>query len=234
MAAAPTQKSKTHFGVTMKAKYKIVIADDHTLFRQGLRALLALHPEFEIVGEAEDGRAAIKCAADHHPDLVLMDLSMPKMNGPEAIQEIKKSFPKVKILVVTVHRTEEYVIASLRAGANGYILKYASHEELILAITSILKGENYLSPKISGTVIDGYLRGEGIKQEKTSWESLTLREREILKLIAEGHRNKAIADHLYISLVTVRTHRANIMKKLNAHNVSDLTALAMQKGLISE
>jgi two-component system response regulator NreC len=218
----------------MKAKYRIVIADDHTLFRQGLRALLALHPELEVVGEAEDGRSAIKCVAEHQPDLVLMDLSMPRMNGPEAIHEIKKTFPKTKILVVTVHRTEEYVVASLRSGANGYILKYASHEELILAITSVLKGENYLSPKISGTVIDGYLKKDGIKHDKTAWESLTSREREILKLIAEGHRNKAIADHLCLSLVTVRTHRANIMRKLNAHNVSDLTALAMQRGLITE
>jgi DNA-binding NarL/FixJ family response regulator len=218
----------------MKAKYRIVIADDHTLFRQGLRALLAMHPEFEVVGEAEDGRSAVKCVADHQPDLVLMDLSMPRMNGPEAIHEIKKTFPKIKILVVTVHRTEEYVVASLRSGANGYILKYASHEELILAITSVLKGENYLSPKISGTVIDGYLKKDGIKHDKTAWESLTSREREILKLIAEGHRNKAIADHLCLSLVTVRTHRANIMRKLNAHNVSDLTALAMQRGLITE
>jgi two-component system, NarL family, response regulator NreC len=209
-----------------------VIVEDHTLFRQGLRALLSMHAEFEIVGEAEDGRAACKCVAAQEPDLVLMDLSMPRMNGPEAIQEIKKAFPKTKILVVTVHRAEEYVVAALRSGANGYILKYASHEELIIAIKSIMKGGSYLSPRISGTVIDGYLKGDGIQKAKTPWESLTTREREILKLIAEGHRNKAIADHLCISLVTVRTHRANIMRKLDVHNLSELTSLAIQKGLI--
>jgi two-component system, NarL family, response regulator NreC len=212
-------------------KSKIVIVEDHTLFRQGLRALLSMHAEFEIVGEAEDGRAACKCVADQEPDLVLMDLSMPRMNGPEAIHEIKKAFPRTKILVVTVHRAEEYVVAALRSGANGYILKYASHEELIIAIRSILKGGSYLSPRISGTVIDGYLRGDGVQTAKTPWESLTAREREILKLIAEGYRNKAIADHLCISLVTVRTHRANIMKKLDVHNLSELTSLAIQKGL---
>lgn len=214
-------------------KHRIVIAEDHTLFRQGLRALLAMHPEFEIVGEAEDGRSAIKCVVDKRPDLVLMDLSMPKMNGPEAIQEILKAFPKTKILVITVHRTEEYVVAALRSGANGYILKYASHEELVVAIRSVLRGGNYLSPRISGAVIEGYLRGETAKQAKTAWDNLTSREREILKLIAEGNRNKAIAEHLCISLVTVRTHRANIMKKLDVHNVSELTALALQKGLIA-
>ena len=211
---------------------RLIIAEDHTLVRQGIKAILAMYSEIEIVGEAEDGRTAIKYAAELEPDLVLLDLSMPNMNGTEAISEIKRVSPETRILIITVHKEDEHVIRAFQEGANGYLLKYACHEELIIAIRSILQGHNYISPRISGIVIEGYLKGECQTGFKTAWDNLTAREREIIKLIAEGHRNKDIAKFLCISLGTVRTHRANLMKKLEIHNVSELTALAIEKGLV--
>jgi DNA-binding NarL/FixJ family response regulator len=158
---------------------------------------------------------------------------MPRMNGMEAIKEIKKQCPETKILVLTVHRTEEYILATLRAGANGYILKDATHAELLMAIKSVLMGKRYLSPGVSEKVIEGYLEGRKTLKSSTPWDTLTQREREVLKLIAEGYKNKEIADYLYISVKTVEKHRANLMKKLDLHSTSSLTAFAMEKGLIN-
>lgn len=217
----------------MPPKIKIVIAEDHTIVREGLRALLNADPEFEVVGEVEDGREAIRSIDTFTPDLMLMDLSMPRLNGMDAIREIKKQRPSIKIIVLTVHKTEEYVLASLEAGADGYILKDATHAELSICIRHVLKGKRYLSPEVSDKVIDGYLDGKkGIKEE-TAWDKLTQREREILKLIAEGYKNREIADYLYISVKTVEKHRANLMGKLDLHSASELTAFAIEKGLVS-
>ena len=155
----------------MKKKYEIVIAEDHTILREGLRALLSSHPDFEVVGEAEDGREAIRRIEKLMPDLVLMDLSMPRMNGLEAIKEIKKRSPEVKIIALTVHKTEEYILATLQAGADGYALKDATHSELVMAIEHVLEGNSYLSPDISGKVIEGYL--EGRKTLKISFNNLS-------------------------------------------------------------
>ena len=213
--------------------YRIVIAEDHTILREGLRALLSAKPDFSIVGEAEDGRAAIRCVGQEQPDLILMDLSMPKMNGLEAIKEIKKLNPDTKVIVLTVHKTEEYILASLRAGADGYVLKDSTHSELEMAINNVLRGKRFLSPGISEKVIGGYLEGKTTVKTKSVWDTLTQREREILKLIAEGNKNKEIADYLCISLKTVEKHRTNLMKKLDLHNVASLTAFAMEKGLLS-
>ena len=212
--------------------YRIVIAEDHTILREGLKALLSAKADFSIVGEAEDGRDAIRCVGQERPDLILMDLSMPKMNGLEAIREIKKQNPDTKVIVLTVHKTEEYILASLRAGADGYVLKDATHSELEMAINNVLKGKRFLSPGISEKVIGGYLEGKTTGKTKSVWDTLTQREREILKLIAEGNKNKEIADYLCISLKTVEKHRTNLMKKLDLHNVASLTAFAMEKGLI--
>lgn len=217
----------------MIGKYKVVIAEDHTILREGLRALLSSSADFEIVGEAEDGRSAIKCVENVRPDLVLMDLSMPRMNGMEALREIKKLCPEIKVLVLTVHKTEEYVLATLHAGADGYVLKDATHTELVMAAKSVLMGKRYLSPGISEKVIEGYLEGRRRLKSRSAWDTLTQREREILKLIAEGHKNKEIADYLCLSVKTVETHRVNLMRKLDLHNVSALTAFAMEKGLIT-
>jgi len=217
----------------MKEKQRIVIAEDHRILREGLRALISSNPNFDIVGEAEDGRDAIRCVEKLTPDLILLDLSMPRMNGMEAIKEIKKQCPETKILVLTVHRTEEYILATLRAGANGYVLKDATHAELLMAIKSVLMGKRYLSPGVSEKVIEGYLEGRKTLKSSTPWDTLTQREREVLKLIAEGYKNKEIADYLYISVKTVEKHRANLMKKLDLHSTSSLTAFAMEKGLMN-
>lgn len=217
----------------MKRPTRIIIAEDHTILREGLRALLSSQPDFEIVGEAENGRDAIRCVGEGNPDLILIDLSMPKMNGLEAIKEIKKQNSDTKVIVLTVHKTEEYILAALQAGADGYVLKDATHAELEMAITNVLKGKRFLSPGISEKVIGGYLEGKMSVNAKSTWDTLTQREREILKLIAEGNKNKEIADYLCISLKTVEKHRTNLMKKLDLHNVASLTAFAMEKGLIS-
>lgn len=217
----------------MTPRYRIVIAEDHTILREGLRSLLSSHPEFEIVGEAEDGREAIRCVEKFKPDLILTDLSMPRMNGMEAVQEIKRQNPQTKVLVLTVHKTEEYILSALKAGADGYLLKDSTHVELVMAVKKVLSGKPYISPEVSERVIEGYLEGRKRVRSKTSYETLTSREREILKLIAEGYRNKEIADDLCISVKTVEKHRANLMEKLNLHNVQTLTAFAIEKGLVS-
>jgi len=218
---------------TMKKPYRLIIAEDHTILREGLKALIGSDPELEIIGEAIDGRDAVSCVEELAPDLVLMDLSMPKMHGLEAIKEIKSRFPKTKILTLTVHKTEEYVYAALQAGTDGYVLKDATHAELSLAIKNVLKGNQYLSPAISAKVIKGYLGGEKTPLENSAWnDTLTQREREVLKLIAEGHKNREIADLLFISAKTVEKHRSNLMGKLKLHNVAAITAYAIEKGLV--
>jgi two-component system response regulator NreC len=217
----------------MAPKHRIVIAEDHTILREGLRSLLSSSPDFDVVGEAEDGREAIRCVEKLKPDLILTDLSMPRMNGMEAIREIKKQSPKTKILVLTVHKTEEYILATLKAGADGYLLKDSTHSELMMAVKNVISGKHYISPAISEKVIEGYVEGKKTLKPRTSWETLTQREREILKLIAEGYRNKEIADDLCISVKTVEKHRANLMEKLNLHNVQALTTFAIEKGLVS-
>lgn len=217
----------------MKARHKVVIAEDHTILREGLRALLSAASDLEVVGEAADGRQAIRLVKELRPDLILTDLSMPKMNGVEAIREIKRRAPDTKVLALTVHKAEEFILEVLQAGADGYILKDASSKELTLAIKSVLGGKRYLSPSVSQMVIEGYLEGRKSMPSSSPWDTLTKREREILKLIAEGHKNKEIADYLYISVKTVEKHRANLMKKLDLHSAAALTAYAMERGLVT-
>jgi two-component system response regulator NreC len=217
----------------MLTKKKLIIAEDHTILRAGLRALLSSREDIEVIGEAGDGREAIRIADQLVPDLLLIDLSMPKLNGIEAIKEIKKKHPKMKILVLTVHKGDEYIIASLEAGADGYILKDASQNELLLAMDYIMNDKLFLSPSISDKIVTGYLLNKSQNKPKSSLDNLTNREREILKLIAEGLTNKKIADHLFISLKTVEKHRANLMQKLNLRNTASITAFAIEKGLVS-
>ena len=216
----------------MGEKFRIVIAEDYTIVRQGLKSLLDSFSEFEVVGEAVDGKEAIESVGRLKPDLVLMDLSMPKTDGITAIKEIKRCLPETKILALTVHKTEEYILAALQAGADGYVLKDATRDELIMAIKAVFEGRPYLSPGISQKVIDGYLSGKKYDGVETSWDALSQRERQILKLIAEGYKNKEIAAYLGISLKTVQKHRANLMKKLNLHNAAALTSFALDKGLV--
>lgn len=217
----------------MARRHRILIAEDHTIMREGLKALLSTEPTFEIVGEARDGRETVELVQRLEPDLLLLDLSMPLLHGLEAIKEIRRGGPKTKILVLTVHKDEEFILAAFKAGADGYILKEASHAELEMALESVLSGKRYISPAISHLVLDAYLEATRTLKTESSWETLTGREREILKLIAEGHTNKQISDLLCISVRTVETHRANLMRKLDLHSVAELTALAAERGLIN-
>ena len=217
----------------MGEKKKIVIAEDHRLLREGLKALLVASEKFEIVAEAEDGLEAIRYVDKYKPDLVLLDLSMPKMNGLSAIKEIKTRFRETKILALTIHESEDYILEALKSGANGYCLKNAGRNELLLAIESVLAGRPYLSPGVSQKVLTGYLEERKTVKSHSSWESLTKREKEVLKLVGEGYKNKEIADYLCISSKTVEKHRSNLMTKLDLHSVSDLTAFAIQKGLVN-
>jgi DNA-binding NarL/FixJ family response regulator len=214
-------------------KYRVVIAEDYAILRKGLKALLTTYPRMEVVGEAQNGYEAIHQVETLKPDLLLLDLSMPRLHGLDAIREIKKKSVRTRILVLTVHKEEDYILAAFEAGADGYILKEASHNEFEVALDSVLSGKRYMSPDISEMVIEGYLIGKKAIKKETSWDTLTAREREILKLVAEGHTSKKIAAVLFLSAKTVERHRANLMKKLNLHSTPALTALALEKGLIS-
>ena len=218
----------------MEKKIKIAIVEDCTILREGLRSLLGISLDFEIVGEAEDGLAAITCAQNSQPDLLLLDLSMPKMNGLSAIKDIKRVSPKTKILALTVYDQDEYILEAFRSGADGYCLKDTKHDELISAMKTVLSGKRYFSPGISEKVLEGYLEGKKTLKSKSLWETLTPREREVLKLVGEGYKNKKIAELLCLSEKTVEKHRANIMAKLNLHNTAALTAFAIEKGLVTK
>jgi len=216
----------------MFEKKRIVIAEDHKILRQGLRSLLSTSDELEVIGEAGDGMSAIRTIKELEPDLVLLDLNMPKMNGIAVIKEIKQTCPKTKLLALTMHKKEEYILEVFKSGGDGYCLKSFGYEDLMMAIRAVLSGKRYVSPEISGVVLDGYLESRKTIKEKTSFESLTQREKEVLKLVGEGHHNKEIADYLCISPKTVEKHRGNIMQKLDLHSASALTAYAIDKGLV--
>ncbi|MEI6126974.1 MAG: response regulator transcription factor [Pseudomonadota bacterium] len=214
----------------MEVKKSIIIAEDATIVREGLNLILSANPDYIIAAEATNGREAVLLARKHKPDLILMDLSMPLMNGMAAIAEIKKENPQVRILVLTVHKSDEFIAAALEAGADGYILKDAGRPELMLAVKAVLEGKNYISPGITETLIYGYL-GSQTARPRTLAATLTQREREILKLIAEGLKSREIGDLLCISVKTVEKHRENIMQKLNIHNLPALTSFAITNGL---
>jgi len=213
-------------------RIKVILAEDHTIVRQGLRSLLEQSEDIEVIAEAEDGREAVKKTGQHQPDIVLMDISMPLLNGIEATRQIKKEFPEVKVLILTMHTTEEYIHQILHAGASGFLVKKTAHHELISAIRAIHKGDAYLSPVISKKVIDEYIQKTKEQTEQYPYEKLTSREREVLQLIAESKSNKQIADMLYLSVKTVETHKAHVMEKLNIHTKADLVKYAIQKGII--
>jgi DNA-binding NarL/FixJ family response regulator len=212
---------------------RLVIADDHAMVREGIRALLSQSADLKIVGEAADGREVVRLASLLEPDLVLMDLCMPGSNGTEAIRAIKRRLPKTKIVVLTVQRTEEHIRAALDAGADGYILKEDSSSELMTALRSIETGKFYLSPHICKQIVHGYLDGCGGVSTRTSWNLLTPRERQVMKLIAEGYSNKEIAEYLTVSHKTVEKHRSNLMHKLDLHNAPAVTAYAIHHGLLA-
>jgi DNA-binding NarL/FixJ family response regulator len=215
----------------MDEKIRILLADDHTILRDGIRALLADEPNMVLVGEAEDGRRAVKMACELKPDIVVMDIAMPQLNGLEATRQIKRHLPETNVLILSMHDNEEYIRQVLAAGAMGYILKDAAARELIQAIKTVHRGEAVLSTAITRLVIEDYLRWGDIQPEDET-NSLTPREREVLQLIAEGYTNKQIADILTISIKTVQVHRANLMGKLDLHDRGELIKYAIQKKII--
>ena len=216
----------------MEEKKRIVVAEDHTIVRQGLRSLLSVGKGLEVVGEAGDGLEAIRACQKSNPDLLLLDLNMPKMNGMSVIMEVKRMCPDTKILALTMHKDEDYILSAFKAGADGYCVKSSSHDELLMAIDAVLSGKTYISPEISGKVLEGYIEESKTIRKKSSFDTLTPREREVLKLVAEGCMNRDISERLSISIKTVEKHRANIMDKLNLHTASALTAYAIEKGLV--
>lgn len=215
-------------------KIRILVVDDHTILRAGLRMMLNAQPDMEVIGEAQDGRQALQEAQRLQPDVILMDITMPDVNGIEATRHIKRVLPEVKILMLTMHEHDEYVFQALRAGASGYMLKEAADTELITAIHVIKSGQFYLSPTAQSVVVGDYLQRVRTGEERDSYSCLTEREREILKLVAEGHTNNQIAERLIISPKTVDTHRTHIMDKLNLHSRAELVKYAMRRGLLED
>lgn len=216
----------------MLKQFTIVIAEEQTLVREGLRSLLSSDERYLVIGEAEDGFQAVRYANKLKPDLVLMNLSMPKLSGPSAIREIKRNHPKPKIIALTLHTSDESIQGAFNAGADGYCLKNDTQVELLTAVRRVLEGKKYLSPEISGKILNGYL-DKRVKSETSSRDDLTPREVEVLKLVAEGHTSPEIGAYLGISPKTVDKHRANMMKKLDLHTAAALTAYAIKKGLVS-
>lgn len=210
----------------------ILLADDHEIMRSGLRSLLSEDKKFEIIAEASDGREAINKTREYHPDVIVMDISMPGMNGIEATRQILDEMSDIKIIALSVHSDKQFISGMLKAGANGYLLKDCAVDELEEAIIAVMNGDTYLSSKITGTVVQ-YLRDVLNTQHTSAFEILTEREREVLQLIAEGQNTKQIAGKLFVSVKTIETHRQNLMNKLKIYNIPDLVKYAIREGLVS-
>jgi len=213
-------------------KIRVLLAEDHTIVRKGLRALLDDETDIEVVGEAEDGRETVRQVERVHPDVVLMDITMPLLNGVEATRQIKAQYPEVQVLGLTRHENEEYIYQLLRAGASGYVVKQAAPAELVEAIRAVFEGDTFLSPSINPSMVEEYIRQAKAMVKKGPDERLTPREREVLQLVAEGRTNREIAQVLSISVKTVEHHRANLMSKLDLYNAAELTQYAIRKGVI--
>jgi DNA-binding NarL/FixJ family response regulator len=211
---------------------KILIVDDHALLREGLQSLLSAQPGMRVVGTAEDAQSGISKITSLGPDVVLTDLAMPETGGVDAIRLIKAAHPDTRVIALTFHKEDSYIHAALKAGADGYVLKDDSRDELVIAIGSVLRGKNYLSPSICDQIIAGYLAGARKKRLEPSWHVLTRRERQVIKMIAKGMKTREIADELSLSPKTVEKHRTNMMNKLDLHSVSAVTVYAIQTGLI--
>ena len=218
---------------------RIVLVDDHTLVRAGMRALLDKMAGIDVVAEASDGREALRLLGPIHPDVVVMDIAMRGLNGLEAASQMKKDAPQVRVIILSMHANEEYVIQALHAGAMGYLLKDAATAELEVAVRAVARGETYLSPVVSKHVITNYLHrvsgGEegGGHQEPSLGDSLTSRQREILQLIAEGSTTREIAETLHLSVKTIETHRAQLMDRLDIHDIAGLVRYAIRTGLVA-
>lgn len=212
---------------------RILLADDHTVMRNGLRLLLERQPNLKVIGEAADGREAVTLAAAEEPDVVVMDIAMPHLNGVEAARQIVAHNNRVAVVILSMHSDESYVIRSLKAGARAYLLKDSAEADLIEAIHAIRGGKSFFSPAVSRILKEDYVRQLGKMDAEDTYDLLTNREREVLQLVAEGKSNKEVANLLNLSLYTVETHRTHILQKLNLHSVPELILYAVRKGIIS-
>jgi two-component system response regulator NreC len=212
---------------------RILLADDHNVMRRGLRLLLERQPEFKVVGEASDGRQAVEQAEATKPDIIVLDIAMPNLSGIEAAQRISALLPQTRIIILSMHSDESYVLRALKAGAKGYLLKDSAENDLIEAIRAVDEGKAFFSPEISNIMVEDYVREMKRRGAEDSYELLTPREREILQMLAEGKSNKHIATVLDLSLYTVETHRRNLQDKLNLHSFAELILYAVRKGIIS-
>lgn len=213
-------------------KHRILIVEDHDLLRNGLRSIIAALPDFDVAGEASEGKEAVCQALALHPDLVLMDLCMPGMNGIEATAQIKRRLPRTRVLALSAFKNDEYVREALRAGADGYVVKDAPYDELLNALRNVMVGRTYLSPDVSGHLVNSFVKRDEPRRASLPWERLTARERNVLKLIGEGRTNRAAAEFLNLSSKTIEKHRANVMRKLGLKNAAELTLAALECGLI--
>lgn len=212
---------------------RILLVDDHPFLRTGLRHVLEEHPEFRVVGEAADGSEGVRLAAQERPDVAILDIGMPNLNGIEAARQICDSVPGIAIIMLSVHSDESYVLRSLKVGARAYLLKQSAEADLIAAVKAVTQGKSFFSPAISQMLLEDYMRRLRDRDVEDTYELLTGREREILQMVAEGKSNKDIANHLHLSVYTVETHRANMMEKLNLHSVPELILYAVRKGVIA-
>jgi DNA-binding NarL/FixJ family response regulator len=210
---------------------RLLIADDHTLVRQGLRRILEGQPGWEVVAETGDGREAVRLASELKPDVVLLDIAMPHLNGVEAMQQLEKRVPGVRMLVLSMYSDEAYVTRAIRAGASGYLLKDSADTDLIKGITAVAQGKSFFSPAAARVIVDSYARpaATGVADR---FESLSEREREVFQLVAEGYSNKEVAEMLHISPATVETHRAHVMEKLDLHSTAELVLCAVRRGIV--
>jgi two-component system response regulator NreC len=228
MSSVNVPKASEPLSRGLGAKYRVLIADDHTIVREGLRALLESDDSLQVVGAVDNGSDAVRLVNSLKPDVALMDLSMPEMDGLSAVRQLVRRMSDTRIVILTMHKTEEHVRAALEAGARGYVVKDASRGELLMAIRSVLQGRKFISATVADRIVSGYLGAEGMESNVRSLsDTLTARERQVLKLIAEGRRNREIAQALFVSVKTVEKHRANLMSKLNLHNTAALTAFAI-------
>jgi len=212
---------------------RIVLADDHTVMRNGLRLLLERQPHLQVVGEAADGRQAVSLSESANPDVVIMDIGMPNLNGIEAARQIVNHNPHTAIAILSMHSDESYVIRALKAGARAYLLKDSAEADLLAAVRALTEGKSFFSPAISKILVEDYMRQLESRGAEDTYELLTNREREILQLLAEGRTNKEVANMLNLSLYTVETHRTHILQKLNLHSVPELILYAVRKGIIA-
>lgn len=213
-------------------KVRVLMADDHTMFREGVRLLLETRGGFEVVGEAATGREAVELARSLRPDVIVMDIGMPDMNGLDATRLIQADNPSSRVLILTMHDTDEYFFSALEAGASGYVLKEAASNDLVNAIESVSRGGMFLYPSLATKLVEEYLRRVGSGEERSSYDALTPRERQVLQLIGDGRTNQEIAEKLGLSVHTVQTHRVHIMNKLGLHNRAQLVSYAARLGLL--